>query len=96
MPSRQKNWLMQSRAIRLAVIKRGTTRGLLQENSAKTGLRLPAGSIQVALSLAARTTVLSFPYRSVAKFLRKNNTVSLSHLWDKALHCQKDAFVLQV
>lgn len=88
---------MQSRAIRLAVFKRGTTRGLLRENSAKTGPRLPAGSIQVALGLAARTTVFSFSYRSVAKFPRKNNnTVSLSHLWNKALHCQKDAFVLQV
>ena len=85
----------QGQVIRLPVSEQGTTKRFCRNTPAKTGLKPRAGSIQVVLGWEARTSMFSFPYRSVAKFPGTNNAVSLSYLWDQAQRCQNDAFVLQ-
>ena len=95
MPSTQENRRTPRQVIRLPVSQQGMTRRFCRNTPAKTGLKPWAGSIQVVLGWEARTSMFYFPYRSVAKFPGKNNAVSLSHLWDQAQRCQKDAFVLQ-
>lgn len=46
-----------------------------KKNPTNIDPKLQAGSIQVVLSLEARTTMFSLPYRSVAKFPRKKKKV---------------------
>lgn len=62
-----------------------------KKNPTNIDPKLQAGSIQVVLSLEARTTMFSLPYRSVAKFPRKKkkSTVFLSHLWMKLYNAKK-------
>lgn len=92
MPFWQVAKVQNSQARQMLHGKESTTRRVLRKKSSQDRSKLWAGSSQVVLSLEARASMFSFPYKPVAKLPRKNDPFSLVHLRDKAPDCQRGHF----